>query len=379
MKKTLTVNLGGIVFHIDEDAYNLLDKYLDNLRSHFKKQEEKEEIMNDIEMRISELFTEQTDRGFQVITIEFVEQIIQRVGKPEEIFDNDYISDENTQQASQTEEKKEKQEKTEDTTSHKKRLMRDPDEKMIGGVAGGLAAYFSVDVTVVRLALILLLFFFAKVVLPIYLVLWLVVPLARTAMDKLQMRGESVNLENIGKTVTEGFEGSQEKEQGRGDNRTGFQKLADGLVAVIGFVLKGLGILLAILLLPILAFVLFILLIVTIALVFGGMGALFGLMPFIGNNLEFMQEIPTYLTVINNISGILVLGIPLVALIYLLCGNWFKLPPMSTTAKWVLLGIWVIALITSIYCVSQIGWGEIREHIHWMPNIIHSRIINTLL
>lgn len=84
MKKTLTVNLGGTVFHIDEDAYQLLDKYLANLRIHFRKEEGSEEIMNDFEMRISELFNERVRLGYEVITIEHVEEVIKRMGKPED-------------------------------------------------------------------------------------------------------------------------------------------------------------------------------------------------------------------------------------------------------------------------------------------------------
>ena len=76
MKKTLTVNLGGTVFHIDEDAYRLLDNYLCNLRLHFRKQEGAEEIVNDIENRISELFAEKLSAGSQVITIAYVEEVI---------------------------------------------------------------------------------------------------------------------------------------------------------------------------------------------------------------------------------------------------------------------------------------------------------------
>lgn len=89
MKKTLTVNLGGTVFHIDEDAYQLLDKYLSNLRIHFRKEEGSEEIMNDFEMRISELFGERVRLGHEVITIEHVEEVINRMGKPEEIFEEE--------------------------------------------------------------------------------------------------------------------------------------------------------------------------------------------------------------------------------------------------------------------------------------------------
>ena len=89
MKKTLTVNLGGTVFHIDEDAYQLLDKYLSNLRIHFREEEGSDEIMDDFEARISELLGERVRLGYEVITIEQVEEIIKRMGKPEEIFEGE--------------------------------------------------------------------------------------------------------------------------------------------------------------------------------------------------------------------------------------------------------------------------------------------------
>ena len=85
MKKTLTVNLGGTVYHIDEDAYILLDNYLNNLRYHFRKDEGAEEIVRDIESRIAELFDEALRGGLQVITIKEVEEVIARMGKPEEL------------------------------------------------------------------------------------------------------------------------------------------------------------------------------------------------------------------------------------------------------------------------------------------------------
>ena len=79
MKKTLTINLGGTVYYIDEDAYHLLDNYLTNLRIHFCREEGAEEIVHDIELRISELFTDRLNEGKQVITIEDVEEIIARM------------------------------------------------------------------------------------------------------------------------------------------------------------------------------------------------------------------------------------------------------------------------------------------------------------
>ena len=151
MKKTLTVNLGGRVFHIDEDAYQLLDKYLSNLRIHFRQEEGSEEIMNDFEMRISELLGERIRLGYEVITLEHVEEVIKRMGKPEEIFDEEGKQENQREQTEQS------------GTSHerpiKKRLMRDPDNRILGGVAGGLAAYLDWDPTAVRIALFILMFF----------------------------------------------------------------------------------------------------------------------------------------------------------------------------------------------------------------------------
>ena len=102
MKKTLTVNLGGTVYHIDDDAYRLLDNYLSNLKHYFRKQEGAEEIINDIEMRIAELFAEKVAAGKQVITVQDVEEVIARVGKPEDfgITEDDAEYNKRTEQSS---------------------------------------------------------------------------------------------------------------------------------------------------------------------------------------------------------------------------------------------------------------------------------------
>ena len=187
MKKTLTVNLGGTVFHIDEDAYQLLDKYLSNLRIHFRQEEGSDEIMDDFEMRISELLNERVRLGYEVITINEVEEVIRRMGKPEEIF-----ADEKHEEYQEQENNHEK-----GTAQAKKRLMRDPDNRILGGVAGGFAAYMDWDPTLVRIGLFLLMFFYG-IMIPIYFLLWIIVPLAKTATDKLEMRGENITVENIG-------------------------------------------------------------------------------------------------------------------------------------------------------------------------------------
>lgn len=207
MKKTLTVNLGGTVFHIDEDAYRLLDNYLSNLKIHFRKEAGADEIIDDIERRISELFTEKLAAGSQVITIAYVEEVIARMGKPEELepdagdaasgsgsWDGSNHAGSTGAGASATAEK----------VSH--HFYRNPDDKMLGGVVSGLAAYWGWDVTMLRLVLVIIMIFGFKLLIPAYIICWIIVPEARTAAEKLSMRGEAVTVDNIGKTVTGGFE-----------------------------------------------------------------------------------------------------------------------------------------------------------------------------
>ena len=344
MKKTLTVNLGGTVFHIDEDAYQLLDKYLANLRIHFRKEEGSEEIMNDFEMRISELFNERVRLGHEVI-----EEVIKRMGKPEELFDSedekDYIREEPKTHTFQEEE----------TTGGRKKLMRDPDNRVLGGVASGIAAYMGWDVTAIRLIMIILLFIPYAPIVILYLILWLVMPLARTAADKLMMRGQSVTLENIGKTVTDGFEkvSSNVNDYMSSDKPRSFlQQLADLFVNVVGFILKFLAILIGIILLPPLLLVAFILVVVTFALIAGGTGVLYHLSPF---GADLLAGTPIPLAIMGCIGVILLIGIPIFALVYAICMQLFKAKPLPNTAKWTLLILWIISVALSVAYFYQTG------------------------
>lgn len=355
MKKTLTVNLGGAVFHIDEDAYQLLDKYLSNLRIHFRKEEGSEEIMNDFEMRISELLSERVRLGYEVITIENVEEIIKRMGKPEEIFE----SNDNEEKQ---EEPKSRMFQENEAPGGKKRLMRDPDSRILGGVAGGIAAYMGWDVTAVRLAMILLLFIPYAPVIIVYIILWLVMPLARTAADKLIMRGKSVTLENIGKTVTDNFEkvSSNVNDYISSERPRSFlQKLADLFVGVIGFILKFLAILVGIIVLPGLLLIVFVLIVVIFALIVGGTGALYHLSPF---GMDLYSGAPIPLAIMGCIAFILLIGIPVFALVYAICGQLFNLKQLPVPARWTLVILWFLSLVLSITYFYQTGvnsWSSI--------------------
>jgi phage shock protein PspC (stress-responsive transcriptional regulator) len=331
MKKTLSINLGGIVFNIDEDAYALLDRYLSTLRIHFGREGGTDEIMGDFETRISELFNERLRKGLHVITIEHVEEVIKRMGRPEEIFDGE-----------ENQSKTEKNNPPSSTGKTRKRLMRDMDDHILGGVASGIAAYFGCDVTAMRLLLIVLLILpVPATVTLVYVILWLVIPAAKTAADKLIMRGESVNLENLGKTVTDSFDKVNDYINS-GKPRTALQKIGDFIVMLVSILLKIGTFLLAIVLIPVLLILIVVYLAAVAGLIAGGSDFLFG-----SHNMALYQ-LPVYVLIIGGVAGVLLLGIPLVALAHAFFGNFVKLNPFSTMAKWVLLMLWIIALIVSI-------------------------------
>jgi phage shock protein PspC (stress-responsive transcriptional regulator) len=190
MNQTVTINISGIVFHIEVDAYEELKKYLNKIKSYFKNSEEREEIMMDIEARIAELFSEKISSDNQVIQAKDVFAIIVIMGKPEQYIDED--------EAEQEQPKQENFSSNEKNDSSEKKLFRDPDDRMIGGVAAGLAAYIGVEALWLRLFFIVALFGGFGFVL--YIILWIVMSEAKTASDKLNMRGEAVNINNIGKT-----------------------------------------------------------------------------------------------------------------------------------------------------------------------------------
>lgn len=354
MKKTLTVNLGGSVFNIDEDAYLLLDKYLTNLRIHFHKEEGSEEIMNDFELRISELLSEKVRLGYNVVTIEQIEEVINRMGKPEEIFE------EESEESATQNETADFSCKTE--SKGKKKLFRDPDDKIIGGVAGGFAAYTGWDVTAIRIAMLILLFFTNIVTIPVYIILWLVIPMASTASEKLEMRGENVTLENIGKTVTSGFE--KVNNYVRSDKpRSTIQRIGDILVQVIGFILKIGLIILAIICIPLLFLFLFISIVVICALAFGGIGILYHFMPSF--DWLALPVYPQYTLILGCIGIILAIGIPLGSILYIILSSIFKYPPVSKGAKWALFFFWLIGFVISIACGTYIG-----VHVPYLLSIV---------
>lgn len=211
MKKSITINMFGCLYAIDEDAYELLNKYMDNLRSYFGRQEGGAEIAEDIERRIAELFGELVQGGAEAITIEHVQEIISRIGKPEEMDDGNCGRE-------QVEKEEEKEQEV------RKKLYRDTRNGKVGGVLMGFSHYFGGDVRWWRVALVLLCVFpvFVSKILYIpliYVILWIVIPEAVTAEDYLKMMGKPITPDSIGETVVNN---GREKNRGK-----------DGLVSTI--------------------------------------------------------------------------------------------------------------------------------------------------
>ena len=342
MKKTLTVNLGGTVFHIDEDAYRLLDNYLSNLKIHFRKEAGADEIIDDIERRISELFAEKLTAGSQVITITDVEEVIARMGKPEDMeAEND--SEPSVGNATRT-------------TIHR-RLYRNPDDKLLGGVISGMAAYLGWDVTLLRLLLLVVLICGVGTLIPVYIVCWLVIPEARTAAEKLSMRGEAVTVENIGKTVTDGFEkvANGVNDYMKSDKpRTFLQKLGDALVMVAGWFFKICLVIFAIICSPLL----FVFGVVFVALLFAAV------MVAIGGGAALISMFPTFdvilptsplSAIVMYIAGVLLVGIPLVSLVWAIFSQIFKCQPMASGLKWTLVILWIVSAAVFGICFAMQG------------------------
>lgn len=224
MKKNITINLFGQLYNIDEDAYELLNNYEESLRHHFSKQDDGAEIFNDIEARIAELLSEQKAKGVEAISIEHVQDIIKRIGAPEEI-DREEAELSDGEQVSQK-------------ASAPKRLYRDMENRMVAGVLAGFANYFGGDRTWWRIGFVLIcipLFGFFKLfhigfmnLGPViaYVILAILLPSAATPEDRLRMKGKEITPQTLANEVTD--EAQQKMNAATG---TDYHRNARGCVA----------------------------------------------------------------------------------------------------------------------------------------------------
>jgi phage shock protein PspC (stress-responsive transcriptional regulator) len=210
MKKVININLGGFPHVIDDDAYLLLEKYLNSLKRHFKGSQGYENIIQDIEVRMSELLAE--SRGTRkIIEIKDVQEAIDVMGRPEQLG----------------EEEPGYSETFDDEQGHhhhyggSRRLFRDGDNKVIAGVCSGLSNYFGIeDPLWIRLGFAISFFGMGFGLLP-YLILWIAVPTAKTSAEKLAMHGEPVNINSIANKIQDDLSDLTQRINNLGDELRG--------------------------------------------------------------------------------------------------------------------------------------------------------------
>ena len=350
MNKTININLGGYFFHIDEIAYQKLRRYLDAISKSLSDDPQgKNEIISDIETRISELLSEKITDARQVVNEQDISDVIKIMGEPE-----DYADSEETY--------KETSYKYTRKQSNSKKLFRDGDNKFMGGVAAGIAQYFDVDVIWIRLAFILL-FFGGGFSLLLYIILWVLLPEAKTTAEKLQMEGEPVNIDNIEKKIRKEFESITEsikdgasevtKKVNEGTKKhakrasSGFQDFLDTLGKIILAFFNVIG-----------KFIGVIIIIVSASVLISFVIALFSdeflsLPPFMHDSI-----MPHWLLAV---CGLILAGFPFLILFILglriLSSN---VKQFSKTTSLTLLGIWIVALLMVIF--TGIEFGVSKAH-----------------
>jgi phage shock protein PspC (stress-responsive transcriptional regulator) len=198
MKKTISVNLKGTNFIIEEDAYNRLETYLTKLASKLGSDPGKNDIIEDIELRIAELFNGLLNDKKTVIEDDDVAQILVNLGDPS-LYVSDEFEDNTTTQNEQKE-----------SETYKRRLFRDMQTGSIGGVCAGLANYFAVDIVLVRI-IFAVFFFVGGFAIPLYILLWIILPEAKTSIDRLQMHGKAVTIDSVKEEIENAAESIKTK------------------------------------------------------------------------------------------------------------------------------------------------------------------------
>ena len=197
MKPTIKVSIGGIAFQLEENGYRLLENYLNRLQTHYAKFDGGREIVDDIELRIAELLRERICSTEQAISETIIKEVIAILGYPEEIDIGESATGFNNKE-----------------NNLRKKMYRDINNKVLGGVCSGLAAYFNIDVVIVRVLFVVFFIGFSALnwitlgitgglVALIYILLWIITPVASTVQQRYEMHGERPNLKNIQRKVEE--------------------------------------------------------------------------------------------------------------------------------------------------------------------------------
>ena len=393
MNKTVNINLGGIFFHIDEVAYQKLKRYIDAIRRSLSDDPKgRDEIISDIELRIGELLSERVKDVRQVVSESDIEEVITVMGQPEDYLVDEELFTEETKRSYSGSSSRRK--------AAGKKLFRDGDDKFLGGVSSGIAYYFDVDVIWIRIAWLVATFGlgFGPI---LYIILWILLPEAKTTADKLQMEGEPVNISNIEKRVRSEFEDAstrvkdavndvsgkvkegmdnvsdslKKKRVSSSGAKSGIQELIDviGSIIITFFKIIGKFIGIIIVITSVVA-----LIALTISLFTAGAVGFMGVDTLFNEGIQVMNPTGISTWIISLILLILI-GIPFLMLFFL--GLFIissKSKAMSRTGKFVLLGIWIIALLASIYIGLRQGAEFSRQGTVTETTSIYLEQIDTL-
>jgi phage shock protein PspC (stress-responsive transcriptional regulator) len=343
MKKTLIINIGNSIIHIEEDAYEILTNYLNEIKQHFAKNADDFEIVTDIENRIAEMFTEiLASTQKQVVEIADVEQVMGQMGRVQ-----DFSSDEEEETIDF---------QSSSTFPGEKKLYRDTDEGVIAGVCTGLGYYLNIEARWIRLAMFLSVFLGGSGVLA-YLILWIAIPRAVTRSEKMSMKGEATNLYNYKRTFEEELAAFKENMK---SSTAHFKPLAkqsgnfiNELLEIIGKVFggaaKAIGKIIAFFFI-VFGFGTLVFLIIALAMLFGFWDANpYDYFPLSIINQGFRSEIV--------LGAFVVLFVPILALVL------FALNKMaiSRSLALALLVIWLVGVGSTGYYVAKIT-AEFQEH-----------------
>ena len=350
MKKNITINLFGTLYNIDEDAYQLLDNYLQSMKRYFGSKDGGEEIADDIEHRVAELLWEKKEQGIDAISIEIIKEIIGKIGNAEEIAGEEETESgerktENAGQSVESGNTYTEEDNFDPSTASlwerirhhfkNRRLFRDPDNQLLGGVCSGVANYIGFGDPILWRLLLLALFFVEGVGLITYLILWLIIPLARTPEDKLLMKGKKLTPNNINEQIIQDHS-TQNTCSGSGNRNNG-----SGCLKLL-FALLILG--------PLGIFIL-----VVIALITGWFGVIGGMGSIILSNTEAqLINTITESTGLLATSGI-VCVLVILAILFILLLRWIfgSGKPMAGWLKTVIALLMLGCLIWGVFSISR--------------------------
>jgi phage shock protein PspC (stress-responsive transcriptional regulator) len=347
MKKTLIINIGNSIIHIEEDAYEILTNYLNEIKQHFAKNADDFEIVTDIENRVAEMFSEiLASAQKQVVEIIDVEQVIGQMGRVQ-----DFLVDEEEQTADS---------QPNSTFNGEKRLYRDTDEGVIAGVCTGLGYYLNIEARWIRLVMFLSVFLGGSGVLA-YLILWIAIPRAVSRSEKMAMKGEATNLYNYKKSFEEELAAFKENMKSANAHFRPLAKqsgnfineLLEILGRVFGGAAKVIGKIIALFFI-VFGFGALVFLIIILAMLFGFWDANpYDYFPLSVINQGFRSEIV--------LGAFVVLFVPILALVLFALRVAFNKMAISKSLALALLIVWLIGVGSTGYYVAKIT-SEFQEH-----------------